>query len=105
MVWWKAVSNTATWGVSGITFSQASMPMRLAGLWRGPRGMHSRMASFTASVTSTEAENLVPPCSTRWPTAPISTMERMAPFSGSCRALSIISVAWTWFSIITPLTS
>ena len=41
MVWWKAVSNTATLGVSGIIFWQASMPWMLAGLCSGPRMMLS----------------------------------------------------------------
>ena len=65
MVWWKAVSKTATMGTPGMTFWQASMPVMLAGLWRGARGTHSRMASITSSVMRTEAENFSPPCTTR----------------------------------------
>ena len=61
MVWWKAVSNTATMGTPGMTFSQALMPVMLAGLWRGARGMHSSMAAITSSVMRTEEANFSPP--------------------------------------------
>ena len=40
MVWWKAVSNTPTWGMPGSSASQASMPLRLWGLCSGANWMH-----------------------------------------------------------------
>ena len=96
MVWWKAVSNTATMGVPGMTSWQARMPIRLAGLCSGPRGMNSSMAASTSSLMMTDSENLLPPCSTRWPTAPISFMSLTTPFSGSVRKPSIRWQAFTW---------
>ena len=42
---------------SGGAFSQASIPIRFAGLWRGPRGKHSRIAALTSSLTSWLAVN------------------------------------------------
>ena len=50
MVWWKAVSNTATMGLSGITSMQASMPVMLAGLWMGAKGMQARMPRMTTLI-------------------------------------------------------
>jgi hypothetical protein len=42
MDWWKAVSKTPIWGTSGpITVVQALMPVMLAGLWSGARGVQS----------------------------------------------------------------
>ena len=35
IVWWKAVSNTPTWGTLGISSVIASIPVMLAGLCRG----------------------------------------------------------------------
>jgi len=66
MVWWKAVSNTATWGTSWpSTARQASMPMMLAGLCRGARGVQSSTACITWSVMRTELAKLSPPWTTR----------------------------------------
>ena len=90
MVWWKAVSNTATMGVPGISSWQALMPMMLAGLCRGARGLHSSMAAITSSVIRTDWANFSPPWTTRWPTASISFMELMTPFFSSTRAWSTV---------------
>ncbi len=54
----------------------ASMPVMLAGLCSGARGMHSRRASITSAVISTEPEYFSPACTTRWPTALISSSGR-----------------------------
>ena len=62
-----------------MTFWQASMPIRLAGLCRGPRGMHSLMASMQASSMMQLSVNAMPPWSTRWPTASISSMLAITP--------------------------
>ena len=68
MLWWNAVSNTATCGRSGRTARTASIPARLAGLCSGASGLTDPMAAITSSSTSTEAVNRAPPCTTRWPT-------------------------------------
>ena len=101
MVWWKAVSNTATMGVLGMTSLQASMPVMLAGLWRGARGMHSSRAFMTSSVMSTEPAKASPPWTTRWPTASISCMEPMTPLSLSTRAFSTAWMASEWVGMAT----
>ncbi len=88
MVWWKAVSNTATMGTPGMTFSQAWMPVMLAGLWRGARGMHSSRAAITSPVMRTEEANFSPPWTTRWPTASISEALLITPCSLDSRASS-----------------
>ena len=54
MVWWKAVSNTATCGSAGKSSWAISMPRRFGGLWSGPSGMHSRILSTTSGVTGIE---------------------------------------------------
>ena len=46
IVWWKAVSKTPTWGTPGSSTSQASMPLRLAGLWSGANWMHFRIGGL-----------------------------------------------------------
>ena len=58
-----------------MTFWQARMPVRLAGLWSGARGMQSSMALRTSSVMRTDRLKASPPCTTRWPTASISFMD------------------------------
>ncbi len=65
MVWWKAVSNTATIGTSPMTALQALMPVMLAGLCSGAKGMHSSIAFMTSSLMSTEEANFSPPWTTR----------------------------------------
>src|SRR5215213_11702837 len=67
MVWWKAVSNTATWGVSGKLAMAMRMPSRLGGLCRGARGAWSAMAWMVAASTRVGAVSRSPPCTTRWP--------------------------------------
>ena len=96
MVWWKAVSNTATMGTPGMTFWQARIPVRLAGLCRGARGMQSSIAFSTASSISTDLLNASPPWTTRWPTAPISLMEEITPLSLSATASSTAWMASEW---------
>ena len=44
MVWWKAVSNTATCGTSGRRSRAARLPLRLGGLCSGARSKHSSIA-------------------------------------------------------------
>ena len=68
MVWWNAVSKTATWGSSGRMALIASMPARFAGLCNGASRVNSRIAAMTSSSTSVEALNRSPPWTTRWPT-------------------------------------
>ena len=48
-----------------MTFLQASMPVMLAGLCRGAKGMHSRTAAITFSSIFTEEANFSPPCTRR----------------------------------------
>ncbi len=71
-----------------MTAVQALMPVMLAGLWRGARGMHSSRAFMTSSVMRTDLAKASPPCTTRWPTASISFMEPITPLSLSTRAFS-----------------
>ena len=52
-------------GTLPITAWQALMPVMLAGLCRGAKGMHSSMAFITSSVMSTEEANFSPPWTTR----------------------------------------
>lgn len=40
IVWWKAVSNTATCGTPGRALDMASIPLRLAGLCSGASSAH-----------------------------------------------------------------
>src|SRR5215207_2146665 len=67
MVWWKAVSNTATCGVSGKLAMAMRMPSRLLGLCSGARGAWSAMAAMAASSIRVGAVSRSPPCTTRWP--------------------------------------
>ena len=106
MVWWKAVSNTATWGTSGpMTAEHALMPVMLAGLWRGARGMHSSRADITLPSIFTEEAKVSPPWTTRWPTAWISFMEPTTPLAGSTRASSTAWMASEWVGMATSLAS
>ena len=76
MVWWNAVSNTATCGSPGRMALTASMPARFAGLCSGASRANSRIAAMTSSSTRTESLNRSPPWTTRWP----------APMIGRCPA-------------------
>jgi hypothetical protein len=69
---WKAVSKTATCGASGTSSLATSIPVRFGGLCSGASGISSLIAAVTASSMSVEARNLVPPCTTRCPTAAMS---------------------------------
>ena len=82
MVWWKAVSKTATCGSPGKMVSQAVMPARLGGLCRGAMAMHSSMAARTPGVTRAEFENFSPPWTTRWPTASTWILSLKQPVLG-----------------------
>ena len=96
MVWWKAVSNTPTMGVSGISFLQASIPIRFAGLCRGARSLHSSTAASTSRSSTTDWANFSPPCTTLWPTAPISSRLATTPVFGLVRASSTRRIASVW---------
>src|SRR5215211_473348 len=67
MVWWKAVSNTATCGVWGKLAMAMRMPSRLLGLCNGARGTWSAMAAMAASSIRVGAVSRSPPWTTRWP--------------------------------------
>src|SRR4029453_806570 len=67
MVWWKAVSNTATCGVSGKLAMAIRMPSRLLGLCSGARGDWSAMAWMAAASIRVGAVSRSPPWTTRWP--------------------------------------
>ncbi len=71
MVWWKAVSNTPTFGTPLKIFSQASMPPRFAGMCRGPNLTSLFAFAITDFVKSTESLNTSAPWRTRWPMASI----------------------------------
>ena len=66
MVWWNAVSNTATCSRPGRAACTAWMPARPAGLCSGASGIKERIAAITSSSTSTESVNFSPPCTIRW---------------------------------------
>ena len=79
IVWWNAVSNTPTFGTPGSTAFIASIPIKLAGLWRGANSLHFLIASSTSSVIITEDANFSPPWTTLCPTASISFMSLTPP--------------------------
>ena len=54
------------------------------------------MPFIVSSVTSTEFLNVSPPCSTRWPQAPISSREEIAPLSLSVSADRTAEIASVW---------
>ena len=99
MVWWNAVSNTATIGVSGISPWQASIPIIFGGLWSGAKSIQSLIASITLSSIITELAKFSPPWTTLWPTAPISSIDFKAPWSGWTRAFNTNSKAFLWSDI------
>ena len=100
MVWWNAVSNTATIGTSSpITARQALMPVMLAGLCSGANGVHSSSAVMTASSILTEQANFSPPWTTRWPTASISFMEVTTPYSALVSLSMTAAMASEWVGI------
>ena len=97
MVWWKAVSNTATWGTSlPMTAVQALMPVMLAGLCSGAKGVQSSRAFMTSSVMRTEQANFSPPWTTRWPTASISLMLFTTPYSSLVSLSMTAAMASEW---------
>ncbi len=96
MVWWNEVSNTATWGVPGSTFSIERMPSRLAGLCNGAISNSARIFSFTSSVTRVLSAKNSPPCATRCPTAFTSSSEAITPCSASVRASSTRRMPVVW---------
>src|SRR5512132_4175547 len=67
MVWWKAVSNTATCGMSGKLAMAMRTPSRLLGLCSGASGTCSAMARMVSSSTRVGAVSRSPPWTTRWP--------------------------------------
>ena len=87
MVWWKAVSKTATCGTSGRSVARRAVARTLGGLWSGARSKQSSIARSTSSSIRTEGVKRSPPCTTRWPTASISlaVLDHARP-SGSRRA-------------------
>ena len=78
---------------------QATMPLRLAGLWSGPSTDISLITSITSSVTTTDSVILEPPWRTRWPTALISARSSMTPHSRSTRASMTSPRAVPWSGI------
>src|SRR5665213_1616059 len=73
MVWWNAVSKTATCWTGGTASEKcaraALYASRLCGLWRGAR-LHNDSISFSISASMmTDSYNLSPPCTMRCPTA------------------------------------
>ena len=99
MVWWKAVSNTATFGTPGHAFSQATMPSRFAGLWSGASGEHFAMPFFVAAVIFTGAAKSAAPCTTRWPIASTSLSDFRTPHAGSHRIAMTALIAATWLGM------
>src|SRR4029453_6190864 len=67
MVWWKAVSNTATWGVSGKLARVMRMPSRLLGLCSGARGAWSAMAAMAPASIRVGSVSRAPPWTARGP--------------------------------------
>ena len=71
IVAWNAVSNTATWGVSGISSCSMSMQASAGGLCSGASSSHlARLARAWASMT-TERVKYSPPATMRLPIASI----------------------------------
>src|SRR5215212_9913905 len=67
MVWWKAVSNTATCGVSGKLAMAMRMPSRFGGLCSGASGAWSAMAAMASASIRVGSVSRSPPWTTRWP--------------------------------------
>ncbi len=75
IVWWNAVSKTATPLIFGKAFWNALIPVRFAGLWSGAKSLTSSIAFITSSVITTLSLNFSPPWTTRWPTPSISLID------------------------------
>ena len=90
IVWWKAVSKTATLGTPLKIFSHASMPPRFAGMCKGPNFTSFWHLAMTAFVTLTESLKTSAPWSTRCPMASMS--------SGLPRSATTCSRASAWLA-------
>ena len=73
-------------------------------MWSGASGTHFWMSFFAAAVIFAGAENLSPPCTTRWPIASISARLFTTPHAGSHRTDITCAMASTWFFIGTSRT-
>ena len=93
------MSNTATIGTFGMISLQELIPIRFAGLWSGARSLHSSIAFITSSLMTTEDANFSPPCTTRCPTALISSSDLTMPWSGLVSASITSFTATVWFGI------
>ena len=96
IVWWKAVSNTPTIFACGRTALQASIPSNPAGLCKGANSEHSFTFSITSSVITTESLNFSPPWTILWPTASISFISEITPYSllNSFSITKLIASLW-----------
>ena len=90
---WNAVSKDATAGTPGSSRPIASRPASAAGWCSGARSDRLRIALITAASTSAGPVNLVPPWTTRCPTASTGPRDAIA----SARAAA--SAPWPPVSI------
>ena len=92
---WKAlvkggVENTRLDSIKGKILRATWIPIRLAGLCSGARGMHASMSAMTRSSIRVVASKESPPWTTRWPMAVISDqLPRMTPVWGSIKRSTI----------------
>ena len=75
------------------------MPNRLGGLCKGAISQQALMPCNTSPVISTLSAKRSPPCTTRWPTASISDISFITPYSLWVKALRTILMPTTWSGI------
>ena len=108
IVWWNAVSYTATIGTSGKAFCMASIPAKLPGWCKGPSFIKSLILWIASSSIITESEYFSPPCNTRCPTPFISSKLSTAWYLSNSSNITCAASVWFFKSfspfIFSPLT-
>ena len=96
MVWWNAVSKTATCFTSGNNALHAKIACKFAGLCKGAKSLHSSILAITSSVIITGCWKYSPPCTTLCPIASNSNFPSTETFG---------KIEWSasvWFLISQP---
>ncbi len=91
IVWWNAVSNTATCRTLKRSIEH-SIPAKLAGLCSGAKMQYLRIVSTTLLSMSVGSKKSGPPCVTRWPIAVRSSALSTPRFSKSATMPKIASL-------------
>ena len=77
MVWWKAVSKTATCGVFGSSSRSRSMQASALGLCSGASSSHRASLARASSSTRVASQKYSPPATMRLPTASMASRVSM----------------------------